>query len=49
MIPKNGLRLYMTAPIVGAIVAALMHTGLARLAHERPTAAAPASTPTPAE
>jgi MIP family channel proteins len=37
--------LYMTAPIVGAIVAALIHTGLARLAHERPTAAAPASTP----
>jgi MIP family channel proteins len=37
--------LYMTAPIVGAIVAALMHTGLARLAHERPTAAAPASAP----
>jgi MIP family channel proteins len=37
--------LYMTAPIVGAIVAALMHAGLARLAHERPTAAAPASAP----
>jgi MIP family channel proteins len=37
--------LYMTAPIVGAIVAAILHTGLARLAHERTTTAAPASTP----
>jgi glycerol uptake facilitator-like aquaporin len=37
--------LYIVAPIVGAIVAALVHTGLARLAHERPTAAAPASAP----
>src|ERR1700716_649328 len=37
--------LYLAAPIVGAIVAAVMHTVLARLAHERPTAAAP----TPAE
>lgn len=27
--------LYLTAPIVGAIVAAILHTGLARLAHER--------------
>jgi glycerol uptake facilitator-like aquaporin len=27
--------LYMTAPVVGAIVAALLHTGLARLIHER--------------
>ena len=27
--------LYMTAPIVGAIVAAILHTGLVRLAHER--------------
>jgi hypothetical protein len=35
----------MTAPIVGAIVAAILHTGLARLAHERTTTAAPASTP----
>jgi MIP family channel proteins len=26
--------LYMTAPIVGAIVAAILHTGLTRLAHE---------------
>jgi MIP family channel proteins len=37
--------LYMAAPIVGAIVAAVLHTGLVRLAHERTTAAAPASTP----
>jgi MIP family channel proteins len=36
--------LYMAAPIVGAIVAAILHTGLARLAEER-TTAAPASTP----
>ena len=27
--------LYLTAPIVGAIVAAVLHTGLARLAQER--------------
>jgi aquaporin Z len=26
--------LYLTAPIVGAIVAAILHSGLARLAHE---------------
>jgi aquaporin Z len=26
--------LYVTAPIVGAIVAAILHTGLARLAYE---------------
>ena len=31
--------LYLTAPIVGAIVAALLHTGLVRLAGERTTAA----------
>jgi aquaporin Z len=36
--------LYMAAPIVGAIVAAIVHTGLARLAQEG-TAAAPTSTP----
>jgi MIP family channel proteins len=41
----NDAWLYMAAPIVGAIVAALMHTGLVRLAHERPTVAAPASAP----
>jgi aquaporin Z len=37
--------LYVTAPIVGAIVAAIVHTGLARLAQQRTAAAAPASTP----
>lgn len=30
----NDAWLYLTAPLVGAIVAALLHTGLARLAHE---------------
>ena len=37
--------LYVTAPIVGAIVAAIVHTGLARLAQQRTAAPAPASTP----
>jgi MIP family channel proteins len=37
--------LYLLAPVVGAIVAAVLHTGLVRLAHERPHAAAPASSP----
>jgi MIP family channel proteins len=37
--------LYMAAPIVGAIVAAILHTGLVRLAYERPSAAIPAATP----
>jgi hypothetical protein len=37
--------LYVAAPIVGAIVAAVLHTGLVRLAHERPQAAATASIP----
>ena len=41
----NDIWLYMTAPIVGAIIAAVLHTGLVRLAHERPQAAAPDSTP----
>ena len=41
----NHVWLYVAAPIVGAIVAAVMHTGLVRLAQERTTAAAPASTP----
>jgi MIP family channel proteins len=41
----NNVWLYMAAPIVGAIIAAVLHTGLVRLAHERTTAAAPASTP----
>ena len=37
--------LYVAAPLVGAIVAAVLHTGLVRLAHERSTAATPAFTP----
>jgi MIP family channel proteins len=37
--------LYMAAPIVGAIIAAILHTGLARLAQERTAAVAPAATP----
>jgi hypothetical protein len=37
----------MIAPIVGAIIAAIVHTGLARLAHE--PAASGARAPTPAE
>jgi len=41
--------LYMTAPIVGAIVAALLHAGLVRLAHERMAAEPGRATQTPAE
>ena len=37
--------LYMAAPIVGAIVAAILHTGLTWLAEDRPRIAAPASVP----
>jgi MIP family channel proteins len=37
--------LYLAAPIVGAIVAAILHTGLVRLAYERPAATIPAATP----
>jgi MIP family channel proteins len=37
--------LYVAAPIVGAIVAALVHTSLSRLASQPTTATAPASTP----
>jgi MIP family channel proteins len=40
----NDAWLYMVAPIVGAIVAAILHAGLARLIHER-IAAATARTP----
>jgi MIP family channel proteins len=39
--------LYLTAPIVGAIIAAILHTGLVRLAQER-TAASDSVAPTPA-
>jgi glycerol uptake facilitator-like aquaporin len=42
--------LYLTAPIVGAIVAAIVHTSLARLAQERIASAGPGSAArTPAE
>jgi aquaporin Z len=41
--------LYMTAPIVGAIIAAILHTGLSRLADERMAAAPRGAAHTPAE
>jgi aquaporin Z len=42
--------LYLAAPIVGAIVAALLHTGLTRLAQEGMAAAEPSrAAQTPAE
>src|SRR5437588_1519439 len=46
----NDAWLYLTAPIVGAIAAAILHTGLARLAQEGTTAAEPGrAAQTPAE
>jgi MIP family channel proteins len=46
----NDAWLYLTAPIVGAIVAALVHTGLTRLAQEGLAAAEPSrAAQTPAE
>jgi MIP family channel proteins len=46
----NDAWLYVTAPIVGAIVAALLHTGLARLVQEGAASAEPGSAArTPAE
>ena len=46
----NDAWLYLTAPIVGAIVAAILHTSLARLAHEGTAAAEPGrAAQTPAE
>jgi MIP family channel proteins len=41
----NDAWLYLTAPIVGAIVAAILHTGLARLVQERMPSASAAGTP----
>src|SRR5437660_5795197 len=41
----NDAWLFLTAPIVGAIVAAIVHTGLARLAQERMPSASAARTP----
>jgi glycerol uptake facilitator-like aquaporin len=46
----NDAWLYLTAPIVGAIVAAILHMGLARFAQERMAAAKSGSAAqTPAE
>jgi MIP family channel proteins len=46
----NNAWLYMTAPIVGAIIASILHAVLARLAQERMAAAEPdRATQTPAE
>jgi aquaporin Z len=46
----NDAWLYLTAPIVGAIVAAILHTGLTRLVQERLAEARPDRAPqTPAE
>jgi glycerol uptake facilitator-like aquaporin len=41
----NDAWLYLTAPIIGAIVAAILHTGLARLVQERMPSASAARTP----
>ena len=41
--------LFLTAPIVGAIVAAILHTGLTRLAHEGMAAEPRSAAQTPAE
>jgi MIP family channel proteins len=41
--------LYLTAPVVGAIIAAILHTGLARLAEERMSAEPDSAARTPAE
>ena len=45
----NDAWLYLTAPIVGAIIAAILHTGLARLAHEGMAAEPRRAAQTPAE
>jgi hypothetical protein len=45
----NDAWLYLTAPIVGAIVAAILHTGLARLADEGLAAEPRRAARTPAE
>jgi aquaporin Z len=41
--------LYLAAPIVGAIVAAILHTGLVRLAHEGMATEPRRAAQTPAE
>jgi glycerol uptake facilitator-like aquaporin len=46
----NDAWLYLTAPIVGAVIAAILHAGLARLAQEQMAMADPgAATRAPAE
>jgi len=45
----NDAWLYLTAPVVGAIVAAILHAGLARLAHERMAVEPDRAGRTPAE
>jgi hypothetical protein len=45
----NDAWLYLTAPIVGAIVAAILHTGIARLASERMAVEPDRAARTPAE
>jgi MIP family channel proteins len=45
----NDAWLYLTAPMVGAIVAALLHTGLSRLAEEGTAATRGSAAQTPAE
>jgi aquaporin Z len=45
----NDAWLYLTAPVVGAIVAAILHTGLARLAQEGTAAEQDRAAQTPAE
>jgi glycerol uptake facilitator-like aquaporin len=45
----NDAWLYLTAPVVGAIVAAILHMGLARLAHERMAVEPDRPARTPAE
>jgi MIP family channel proteins len=44
----NDAWLYVAAPIVGAVVAAIVHTAMVRLGHQQP-AASGARSPTPAE
>jgi aquaporin Z len=45
----NDAWLYLTAPVVGAIVAALLHTGLTRLAQEGMAGKPGRAAQTPAE
>jgi hypothetical protein len=47
--PLSDAWLDLAAPIVGAIIAAILHTGLARLAHEATAAGQRSATRVPAE